>query len=146
MHNSHRNSGLGTRPEHPSFKARQRNGREQNYGARSLVYGSCTFVGGMLTTALVGLTIVPMEARFGRTLLDTPPWYQLLVAAAGLSMLAWTGLGIAALTFAVISLRRESITFSAIAGAFLALTAPVTILASFTPLMLLSAVLFSVPS
>lgn len=61
-----------------------------------------------MSTAVIGVTLGPMEAAHGRYLSDTPTWYRTLAWVLGASHLLWAALGITGLVMGILALSRRS--------------------------------------
>lgn len=91
----------------------------------SLRCGIAAFVGSIAASATMGFTVVPMEATHGRTMADTPGWYQAVMVTLAASFLVWTALGIASIVTACVALSRTTSRRRPVTAIVLATCAPV---------------------
>lgn len=97
---------------------------KRTWGTRAVTAAVVANIGAVACALIVGFTIAPMEARYGRTLGDTPEWYHVLVMALVGLALVFSLLGLGSLAAAVAALVLKEPPGRPVAAIIIALLAP----------------------
>lgn len=100
-------------------------------GRRALGLALIAVAGALLAVTVLGVSIGPMEAEHGRTLADTPGWYQAIAAGLGGSLLLWSALGATGLALGIRAVAQHRGRGSGIAAIVVAVAGPVLVTVAF---------------